>query len=335
MSARLGLLLLLAWLVASPAAAGPNADLVFWQSIRAPGTVAEYRAYLDAFPNGTFAALARIRIQALTPAEPSNAAPVPVAPIASLPATAAPAAPREAAAQAILTVLQPQVRAIDRIPVDLDARPLSGGSNFRLVTVPAGTPDALDAETIDALGLPVGPKRLRLTLGPADHAGSNEVRLYEIPRYAAAFTIAARAKVEVAPAAAGSVVVASLVREARALGAVGFEAKYRDRSLRVDGQFLRLVSGTASADLADLLRGTWHDPTRYVILYLGHLGTPSASGSGPAEVACVLPAEDRRVLERIAALRPGSEVVVDGSGTTWGALRGDEAVLLDPCRLAS
>lgn len=56
-------LLAAALLLAAPAAAqqADPADLAFWQSIQNSQNPAEYRAYLQAFPNGRFAALARVR----------------------------------------------------------------------------------------------------------------------------------------------------------------------------------------------------------------------------------------------------------------------------------
>lgn len=45
------------------------ADIAFWQSIQADKDPAEYRAYLSAFPNGRFAALARIRLGEAQPAD--------------------------------------------------------------------------------------------------------------------------------------------------------------------------------------------------------------------------------------------------------------------------
>jgi hypothetical protein len=37
-------------------------ELAFWQSVEASGDAAEYQAYLDRYPQGTFAALAQARI---------------------------------------------------------------------------------------------------------------------------------------------------------------------------------------------------------------------------------------------------------------------------------
>jgi len=48
---------------AAPASAakGPDADALFWQSIMASRDPADYKAYLERFPNGVFAALAKTR----------------------------------------------------------------------------------------------------------------------------------------------------------------------------------------------------------------------------------------------------------------------------------
>ena len=46
----------------SPVVSGvPDADVVFWQSIQHSRNAADYQAYLNEFPNGSFAALARLR----------------------------------------------------------------------------------------------------------------------------------------------------------------------------------------------------------------------------------------------------------------------------------
>ena len=57
--------------VATPAV---DKEIVFWQSIQASNSPAQFQAYLDQYPNGTFAALARTRIDELKakPAEASR-----------------------------------------------------------------------------------------------------------------------------------------------------------------------------------------------------------------------------------------------------------------------
>lgn len=67
--------------VQSPAAPVRPADpeLVFWESVRDSKDPAEYYAYLHAYPAGRFSALARLRIEVLTPKVQKEAAPPPKA----------------------------------------------------------------------------------------------------------------------------------------------------------------------------------------------------------------------------------------------------------------
>lgn len=55
-----------------PAPAPADPELVFWESVRDAKEPAEYYAYLHAYPSGRFSALARIRIEALTPKAPKE-----------------------------------------------------------------------------------------------------------------------------------------------------------------------------------------------------------------------------------------------------------------------
>ncbi|MBP7334809.1 hypothetical protein [Niveispirillum sp.] len=57
----------------APVPADP--ELVFWESVRDSKEPAEYFAYLHAYPAGRFSALARIRIEALTPKPPGKEPP--------------------------------------------------------------------------------------------------------------------------------------------------------------------------------------------------------------------------------------------------------------------
>ncbi|CAH0310595.1 caspase family protein [Roseomonas sp. CECT 9278] len=80
-----------------PAAAAPRddrAEILFWESVRSGNTVADYRAYLERFPNGTFAPLARARIAAQEPR---------LAAVAPLPAPQPPAPVQPAAAAVRIT----------------------------------------------------------------------------------------------------------------------------------------------------------------------------------------------------------------------------------------
>lgn len=59
----------------SPAARQDAYELSFWESIRSSENPAEYRAYLNAYPNGRFAGLARTREQQYAARQPAAAAP--------------------------------------------------------------------------------------------------------------------------------------------------------------------------------------------------------------------------------------------------------------------
>jgi C-terminal peptidase prc len=64
--------------IASPPAGGGDAELMFWQTIAGSTNPADFRAYLDQYPNGRFAALARRRAEpAPAPATPQVAVVVP------------------------------------------------------------------------------------------------------------------------------------------------------------------------------------------------------------------------------------------------------------------
>src|SRR5688572_20008112 len=56
-----------------------RAEMVFWESVRSSSDPADFRAYLEQYPNGKFAALARNRLSVLTP-KPAIPAPAPPAP---------------------------------------------------------------------------------------------------------------------------------------------------------------------------------------------------------------------------------------------------------------
>ena len=61
-------------------------ELTFWQSIMHSDDPVQYRAYLDLWPEGTFAPIARARIAEAEAADPAPTAPVPMAPESTEPA---------------------------------------------------------------------------------------------------------------------------------------------------------------------------------------------------------------------------------------------------------
>jgi Putative peptidoglycan binding domain len=92
----------------APAASTQSAPLsdrmaqenIFWQSAQQSNTVADYKAYLDAFPNGLYVQLAKNRIAAMAPA-PDAGQPSPITPNQSPPGAVEPAAPPAVSPEAL------------------------------------------------------------------------------------------------------------------------------------------------------------------------------------------------------------------------------------------
>jgi hypothetical protein len=86
-----------ALLFAVPAFAQDAGEITFWQSVKDSKNPAELQAYLQSYPHGTFAALARLRMKELGATPAAEAAPAPAAQTAAQPA--APAANAETPAR--------------------------------------------------------------------------------------------------------------------------------------------------------------------------------------------------------------------------------------------
>ena len=54
-----------------------RAEMVFWESVRSSNDPADYRAYLEQYPNGKFAVLARNRLATLSAPQSPPSAPAP------------------------------------------------------------------------------------------------------------------------------------------------------------------------------------------------------------------------------------------------------------------
>jgi hypothetical protein len=293
-----------------------QADLMFWQSVSNSHDPGEYRAYLQAYPNGQFAALAKIRLEYF--AQQRGAAPSSAPAAASLP-------------QASIEPTHPVYRAIDRIDFDADASNLDSGSNFRMIVVPANTPDGVgDPSRFQQISTTVTAQYLHMSLPPGP-VGNDQIRLLYVPQYGNHFVVAARAAIRVLPGTPGAMTTSQLVLDAKLSGQVPFEAKYRNRIIKLEGQFLRVETRTTWGgwDAA----GRYHDPARYVEMYLGALGTPDAESGAPTEVQCLM-VIDNAALARIAAFQPGSDVVVTGTPTTWDSYFGTAALTFDRCQFA-
>jgi len=225
------------------------------------------------------------------------------------------------------------LRIIDPIVVEFDARKLRTGYQHRLAVVRAGTPDKVtDAAAFARDSIPVEASRMRVYT-EAHAAGKNEVRLYYIPHFGNDLVVAARAAIDVAGGSPGATQASQLIREASTLGANGFASAYRDRSLTIEGQFLR--SETRSADeLASFapLRGLIDPGKSYAAIFLGWTERQS-NGAGPAEVLCLVPADDPTLLARMSALRSGEPLLVRGNPAGWGALLKTSAVTIRSCQV--
>lgn len=78
----------------------PDREAMFWDSVKASSDPAELKAYLDAFPNGTFAPLATARIRAIENSRQQASATPRVSAPAAVPAQAVAPAPQQTAARA-------------------------------------------------------------------------------------------------------------------------------------------------------------------------------------------------------------------------------------------
>jgi hypothetical protein len=158
------------------------ADLAFWQSIQSSTNAAEYQAYVDAFPEGKFVALAKIRVK--TP-------PAPLAATAPADAEATPTVQNDAAtAPAKVDVGQgekivldpPQLKVGQTTNVTCPDMP-SPSSYDKLEVVKAGSPD-VDPSTAEGSGVKVlwysyasSCNANVLTMGPFA-PGKYEIRFY-------------------------------------------------------------------------------------------------------------------------------------------------------------
>ena len=299
-------------LLPAPAGAQSAEELAFWDSVRVGNTAAEYRAYLNTYPEGTFATLARLRLGQPGPAQPGRGVP-------------------PSANQVWLRPAAPAVRLVDGVTLDMDAAALREGSNHRIAVVPAGAPDAVaEPDALVADSVPVAPTRMRLTV-PAGPPGQNEVRLYYIPRFTSAYAVAARAPVMVGPGVPGAVLARDLVREAQRLGPIRFEANHRDRPLLVQAAFLRVRPRT-EWNLRWFGSGPQEVPRQAAVISIGLPGAAPDDAGSRGEAVCVLSA-DGGVLDRIAALKTGDPVLVRGVPTAWDG-SGADPLVLDRCTLA-
>ena len=150
-------------------------ELTFWDSIKDSSHASDYEAYLKAYPNGRFAALARARIERLRTAEPKAETPKRAAP----PPKAAPEPPRAAPA-AKEPKQEPQARpAPPAKEPPAETRPAPAAPSTAAKSSGGGTSEVKDCPACPALiTLPPGSFTMGSNTGdpsekPAHHATVN------------------------------------------------------------------------------------------------------------------------------------------------------------------
>jgi hypothetical protein len=317
----------LALLPALPARAQDAADLAMWQSIAHSTNPAEYRAYLDTFPNGRFVELARLRAAAAPPQTTQQSPPAPVSP------AQAAVAPSPAASVWVRPA-HARVRLVDGVTLDIDARALRKSSNLRVAVVPVGTPDAIaDLDAYLDASTSVTANRLHLTV-PSGPPGDDEVRLYHIAPFADAPALAARASVFIAAGLPGATLARTLAREAARLGPVRFEANHRNRPLTVQGAFLNQQPRLAFDPRWLAVFGADQPAETAVAITIGMPGIAPDDVGMRGDVICATSADPGPTLDRLATLQVGDPVVVRGVPSIWSAASPADPIILKDCALA-
>jgi hypothetical protein len=275
----------------------------------------ELRAYLAAYPNGAFAALARYRLQQSQPPSPPSAVPSPATVLARL------------------TPIASHFPLVDGVTLDLDATGLRSTSNMRLTVVPASTPVPItDPDGLVLNSTAVAATHLRLTI-PAGPAGADEVRLYAIPNTGTAYVLAARAPVTIDQGVFGATLVRDLAREAARLGPVGFEAEHRDQSMLIQGAFLSLSPRTSWNVQWFAGQPIERIGSQVVILNIGQPNVMPDVYGATGNAVCVIAVPDTATLRRVAGLRVGEPILISAIPTSWGNARPSDPVVLNRCVL--
>ena len=318
---------------AAPAWAAERAsqeEVTFWKSVSATNNPAELRAYLNAYPNGAFVAIAQNRLGLLVP-------PAGTLPAGSLPQGPPPqpatAMPIAAPALAHLWTSRPNFRLVDGVTLDLDTTGLRNASNLRLIVVPASAPLAItdpDRLALDSTAVPV--TRMRLTI-PSGPPGADELRLYFIPNTGTGYQLAARVPVTIEAGVPGAMLVRDLGREAARLGPIRFEANHRDRPMLIQGAFLNLrpsgewnMQWFSGLPVEQLSR-------RALVMTIGQPNAAADVYGSTGEAVCVVAIPDATTLSLVSALNVGDPVLVAATPTSWGNARPSDPVVLQNCVL--
>lgn len=237
------------------------------------------------------------------------------------------------AAKPPLVPVKANIRMIEPVIVDVDARKFANGIRHRVAVVPAGTDDA-DVAAMMADSVSIQAAELRVVLPPAT-AGANEIRLYYIPQFQSNPIVAARIRIEVQAGVPGASQAGALLRDAGAMGRSGFEARYFGRALTIEGEVLRAAPRSAAEiEAVSALRGLIGGASQYVAVSLGWTEAWTPLPGAPSEVLCVVPGDDAAVVKRLAALSPGAAAVIQGSPVGWATLADATAIVLGSCKLA-
>jgi len=243
-------------------ASGPSADVTlqmereFWVSVRESNRPEDIRAYLDKYPNGNFAALARNRLDALV--KPAAAPPAVAMPSKTL-EPAAPAGPPVAVAKADE---KPQPRTAAAAPMEAPA-PKEAAASAPVASAPVSGPPAAPAKTLtqaptSAAATPASQAPLAVSASPAPGAKADPVPGKEIAPGIRELTFAD----------------GSIYRGAMRGASLQGHGEYISKSFRYEGEFsdgLKQGEGTY----------VWENGDRYT----GHFSADRPDGHGRYQFA--------------------------------------------------
>lgn len=176
---------------AAPPAAAPGADkeTVFWDSVRNSNNPRLFEAYLQQFPQGTFAALAQVRLAELNAGSgtAATAAPAP-APVASVPTAPTPTAPNPAVPAVSPSVTSPASPPAVPIPPAIASSVASVMSRLAVPPAPPSVPPApapQAARPFDASAVPFLSSKSKQSVGRyADQPGPKALAISQHGHYA-------------------------------------------------------------------------------------------------------------------------------------------------------
>ena len=145
-------LMLAATAAAANAAEASQAEITFWQSVENSQNADELSAYLQVYPDGVFAGLAKIKIKNLGGTQvPTETTPPAANPAVTHPADTQTAAPAVGdLSDATITTSPAKVRVGQKLKISFSNLPTPAGRDL-LVVVPAGSPDTMGATSSEGI----------------------------------------------------------------------------------------------------------------------------------------------------------------------------------------